>query len=196
MILHPSPHQDSADKFNINQLLFKQSRTAQGTQWVLTNWQSPHATTRLSQSTFWDKNTEWYQLQSLRTSNLVLFAYFVHRNQQPWERVPIKWKVKSGGKAVHSYWHFELYIELARIFGCQDDVLTKNYVADYLQACDTVMLVVRAAGKHEESHAETKIMLIKKHSSIQLVLYRRWQWQICHTKRWWLPKHDREHLGE
>ena len=65
---------------------------------------------------------------------------------------------------MHYYWHFELYIEIARIFRYQDDVLTKNYVAAYLQACDTVMLVVRAAGKHKESHAETKITLIKKQS--------------------------------
>ena len=47
---------------------------------------------------------------------------------------------------------FEQHIELVR---CQDDVLATIEVADYLQACGSV--VVQTAGEHEKIHAEIEI---------------------------------------
>ena len=71
----------------------------------------------------------------------------------------LKWKAGIGARTAALFRQFERYTELVR---CQNNVLATIKVADYLQACGSVALVVRTADKHEKSHAETKILCISK----------------------------------
>ena len=71
----------------------------------------------------------------------------------------LKCKAEIGARAADQFRQFERYIELVR---CQNDVLTIIEVAENLQACGSVVLVLRTAGKHEKSHAETQILCINK----------------------------------
>ena len=66
-------------------------------------------------------------------------------------------KAKVGDRAADYFQELERNIELVR---CQEDVLATIEVADYLQACDSVMLVVQTTGKHEISQAETEALFI------------------------------------
>ena len=84
----------------------------------------------------------------------------------------------------------------------QDDVLTKNEVADYLQACGSAVLVVRAAAEHEKKSRWNFTIILKQsiHNSIIFVAAMV-QWRICSiTKllttqalrgmRWWVEHHS------
>ena len=51
----------------------------------------------------------------------------------------------------------------------QDDVLANIEVTNYLQACGSVVLVVRTAGEHEKSRAETEIHVIMKASMYDII---------------------------
>ena len=55
----------------------------------------------------------------------------------------LEWPAEIGARAVDLIWQFERYIKLLR---CQDDVLATIEVANYVQACGSVVLVVRTAG--------------------------------------------------
>ena len=52
----------------------------------------------------------------------------------------------------------------------QDDVLATIEVTNYLQACGSVVLVVRTAGEHEKSRAETEIYVINKAKHLCMTL--------------------------
>ena len=89
---------------------------------------------------------------------------------------------------------FESYITILR---SQDDVLSKNDVADYVQLVAQSCWSCDLQPNTTESHAETSIVHFEKHMFTLLFLYRR-----CHNsesvqpQRAWLPRHDREWLGE
>ena len=58
-----------------------------------------------------------------------------------------------GARTAGYFRQFERCIELVR---CQDDVVATIEVADNSQACSSVLLVVRTAGEHDNSHTETE----------------------------------------
>ena len=64
-----------------------------------------------------------------------------------------------GARTADCFRQCEQCIELVR---CQDAVVATMEVADNLQACSSVLLVVRTAGEYDNSHAETEIQFIRK----------------------------------
>ena len=65
-----------------------------------------------------------------------------------------KWNAKVGARTADYFRPFERCIEFTR---CQDDVVARIEVADNSQAFSSVVLVVRTAGEHDNSHTETDI---------------------------------------
>ena len=59
----------------------------------------------------------------------------------------LKWKAGIGARTAASFRQFERYIALLRR---HNNALATIKVADYLQACGSVALVVWTAGKHEK----------------------------------------------
>ena len=53
---------------------------------------------------------------------------------------------------------------------CQDDVLTTNEMANYLQACGSAVLAMRTAGQHKKSLPETEIQFISEVSKYSIGL--------------------------
>ena len=60
----------------------------------------------------------------------------------------LKWKLEVVARAAEYFRQFERYTALLRYQGV---VLANNEVADYEQACGSVVLVVRAAAEHEKN---------------------------------------------
>ena len=65
---------------------------------------------------------------------------------------------KVGARTLDYLRQFERCIELIR---CKDDVVVTIKVADNLQACSSVVLVVRTEGEYDQSHAETTMFMRK-----------------------------------
>ena len=111
------------------------------------------------QSTSLAKNIEQHR-QLLRT----IFLFYVHTfcsKAAAMAAIFVKWKAKVGS-CNGLLQQFEQYIDLVR---CQDDVLAAIEVAEYVQACGSAVLVVRTAGEHEKTHAETEIYFVCKPST-------------------------------
>ena len=62
--------------------------------------------------------------------------------------MPLKSTTKTGARAADYFLHFEEDIEL--VIRCQDNGPAIIEVADYLQACGVVVLVVRTAGDRKK----------------------------------------------
>ena len=58
---------------------------------------------------------------------------------------------KVGARTADYFRQFEKCTELIK---CKDNVVASIEVADNLQACSSVVLVVRTAGEYDNSHAE------------------------------------------
>ena len=92
-------------------------------------------------------------------------AYILRRNPWPRQRVQLRWKAEVVARPAYNLRNFERYIEFLR---CQDNVLVKSNVTDNLQACGSVVLVVRAAAEHEKSQVKYSISFVKKSSKCYL----------------------------
>ena len=60
---------------------------------------------------------------------------------------------KVGARTADYFRQFEQCIEQKK---CQDNIVATIEVADNLQACSSVVPVVRTAGEYDNSHAETE----------------------------------------
>ena len=92
----------------------------------------------------------------------------------------LKWKAGIAARTAALFRQFERYTELVR---CQNNVLAIIKVANYLQACGSVALVVRTAGTHEKSHAETGILRTSWIFKYLIVVLKKMvQWRTCSTE--------------
>ena len=116
------------------------------------------------------------------------------RNQQPWQRVLLKWRGNFSIRTADDFRQFVQHNELVR---CQDNDLATIEVANYLQTWAPVVLVVQTAGENDKCQAESAIWSIRKASKRSIGFYRRWcNFESTQPKRCWLSTRDREQLGE
>ena len=96
---------------------------------------------------------------------LVPRAYILRRNPWPRQRVQLRCKAEVVARPAYNFRNFERCIEFLRFHG---NVLVKSNVTDNLQACGSVVLVVRAASEYETSQVKCSIPFVKKHLKVYL----------------------------
>ena len=118
-----------------------------------------------------------------------IFAYFLQRDQRPWQRVLLECNAIVG---THTADYFRQSDGCIKLIRCQDHVVATIEVANNLQACSSVLLVVQTAGEHDNSHAENEIWSIRKIKIIDLGFNRRkFNGGYTQTKRCLLTRLDR-----